>query len=572
MVVSQNPLGLEAGDLLLLGIAALLVIAGLFWRSPLEAYARRLSERAGWSMLFFFLLPIALRLALLANHPAPAPEVYDEFGHLLMADTLRHFRLANPPHALPQFFETFFVLQEPTYSSIYPLGPGLVLAIGWTLFGTPWAGVLLGVGAFCALCYWMLRGWTTPGWAFAGGLLAVIEFGPLNQWTNGYWGGGVAAAAGCLVFGSLPRLRRAPRTRDAALLGVGLGMHVLTRPFESLFLVAGVALYFAPLLRRRAELRPLLKVLPEMVMVLAPFLGLMSLQNKAVTGSWTTLPEALSQYQYGVPASLTFQPHATPHRELTPQQEMDYRMQRGFRGEKPETPATYFQRLEYRVRYYRFFFLAPLYVALVAFLFRLREARFLWVASVGALFALGTNFFPAFQPHYVAGIACLFVLMAVTGLDTLGRWQIRGQAAGREAMLLVAGLCAAHFLFWYGLHLADRWEVSAALRPYETWDAINHTNPERRIYVSRKLAQIPGKLLVFVRYLPRHIFQDEWVYNAAAIDGARVVFARDLGTEANEQLRQYFPDRTVWLLEPDYPVPQVTRFPRPMASPFLTPE
>jgi hypothetical protein len=523
-------------------------------------------------MLFFFLLPIALRLALLANHPAPTPEVYDEFGHLLMADTLRHFRLANPPHALPQFFETFFVLQEPTYSSIYPAGPGLVLAIGWTLFGTPWAGVLLGMGAFCALCYWMLRGFATPGWAFAGGLLAAIQFGPLCPWTNNYWGGDVGAAAGCLAFGALPRLRRAPRTRDAVLLGVGLGMHLLTRPFESVFLAAAVALFFAPALWRRGELRGLLKWLPETAMVLLPFLALTLFQNKAVTGSWTTLPEALSRYQYGVPASLTFEAQATPHRELTPQQEMDYRMQRGFRGEKPETLASYFLRLEYRVRYYRFFFLAPLYVALGAFLFRLREPRFLWVAATAALFAMGTNFFPAFQTHYVAGIACLFVLMSVTGLETLGGCRIGGRPAGVDAMMLVAGLCAAHFLFWYGLHLADGWDVSAALRPYETWDAINHTNPERRIYVNRKLAAIPGKLLVFVRYLPKHIFQDEWVYNAADIDGARVVFARDLGTEANQRLRDYFPDRAVWLLEPDYPVPQVTWFPPPRPSPFLTPE
>ena len=571
-MVPQNPLGLGTGDLVLLAIAALLALTGLAWRPRLEAHARRLAERAGWSMLFFFLLPIVLRLALLPNHPAPTPEVYDEFGHVLMADTLRHFRLANPAHALPQFFETFFVLQEPTYSSIYPPGPGLVLAIGWTLFGTPWAGGLLGMGAFCALCYWMLRGFATPGWAFAGGLLAVIQFGPLNPWTNNYWGGGVAAAAGCLVFGSLARLRRQPRTRDAVLLGVGLGMHLLTRPYESLFLLAGVALFFAPVLWRRGELRGLLKALPETAIVLVPFVALALFQNKAVTGSWTTMPEALSQYQYGVPASLTFQAHATPHRELTPQQEMDYRMQRGFRGEKPETPATYFLRLEYRVRYYRFFFLAPLYLALAAFLFRLREPRFLWVASTAALFALGTNFFPAFQAHYVAGIACLFVLMSVTGLRTLSRWRIGGRPAGLDAMRLVVGLCAAHFLFWYGLHLTDGWDVSAALRPYETWDAINHTNPERRIYVSRKIERIPGKLLVFVRYLPKHIFQDEWVYNAADIDGARVVFARDLGTERNQQLRDYFPDRVVWLLEPDYPVPQVTRFPRPMPSPFLTPE
>ncbi len=566
-MISQNPLGLGTGDLALVAIAALLVLIGMAWRSRLEIYARRLAERAGWSMLFFFLLPIVLRLALLANHPVPTPEVYDEFGHLLVADTLRHFRVANPPHPLPQFFETFFVLQEPTYSSIYPAGPGLVLAIGWTLFGTPWAGVLLGMGAFCALCCWMLRGWTTPGWAFAGGLLAAIQFGPLCPWTNNYWGGGVAAAAGCLVFGSIVRLRRAPHTRDAVLLGVGLGMHVVTRPYESVFLAAAVALFFA-----RVPWRGLLKWLPETAMVLLPFVALTLFQNKAVTGSWTTLPEALSQYQYGVPASLTFRPHATPHRELTPQQAMDYRMQRGFRGEKPETLATYFLRLEYRVRYYRFFFLAPLYVALGAFLFRLREPRYLWVAATAALFALGTNFFPAVQTHYVAGIACLFVLMSVTGLRTLSGWRIGGKPAGVDAMRLVAGLCAAHFLFWYGLHLADNWDVSAALRQYETWDAVNHDGADRHAYVNRKLAAIPGKLLVFVRYLPRHIFQDEWVYNAADIDGARVVFARDLGTEANQQLRDHYPDRKVWLLEPDYPVPQVTWFPLPGPSPFLSPE
>src|SRR5271157_4627539 len=329
----HNSIGFGPADFIELALAAMLVVMALVWRPWIQPYALKLAERTGWCMLALALLPVALRLALLAHHPVPSPDVYDEFGHLLEADTLRHFRLANSPHALPQFFETFFVLQEPTYSSIYPVGPGLVLAIGWTLFGTPWAGVLLGMGAFCALCYWMLRGWTTPGWAFSGGLLAAIQFGPLCPWANNYWGGGAAAAAGCLVFGSLARLRRAPRTRDAVLLAVGLGMHLLTRPYESLFLFAAVALFLAPVLRRRGEWRGILKWLPETVMVLAPFLALALFQNKEVTGSWTTKQEELRQYKYGVPASLTFQPHATPHRQLTPQQEMDYHMQRGFRGE-----------------------------------------------------------------------------------------------------------------------------------------------------------------------------------------------------------------------------------------------
>ena len=153
-----NPLGFGVSDFFELGLAALLVCFALTSRRFVEPWARRFAERPVWCMLLLAAAPVALRLLLLPNHPVPTPDIYDEFGHLLVADTLRHFRLANPPHALPQFFETFFVLQRPTYSSIYPVGQGLVLAIGWTLFGTPWAGVILATAAFCALCYWMLRG------------------------------------------------------------------------------------------------------------------------------------------------------------------------------------------------------------------------------------------------------------------------------------------------------------------------------------------------------------------------------------------------------------------------------
>jgi hypothetical protein len=80
---------------------------------------------------------------------------------------------------------------------------------------------------------------------------------------------------------------------------------------------------------------------------------------------------------------------------------------------------------------------------------------------------------------------------------------------------------------------------------------LNHQNPERRIAVDRRLATMPGKLLVFVRYSPQHIFQDEWVYNDADLDGARVVWARDLGPEENRKLQAYYPDRQFLLFEPD---------------------
>jgi hypothetical protein len=131
---------------------------------------------------------------------------------------------------------------------------------------------------------------------------------------------------------------------------------------------------------------------------------------------------------------------------------------------------------------------------------------------------------------------------------------------GREATRLIVFLCGAHFLFWYSLHLFESEDFSRSMMAYETWDTINHQNPERRLFVNQELASAPGKQLVFVRYSPRHIFQDEWVYNEAAIDEARVVWARDLGPAENIKLRNYYPDRTVWLLEPDSRTPKMTRY------------
>src|SRR5579883_1829592 len=201
----HNPIGFGVADFLELALALLALILYL-GRARFQPAAARFAERTGWCMLLLGVLPIALRLALLWRFPVPTPSFSDDFGYLMLADTLRHFRFANPTHPLHQFFEAVFILQEPAYASSFPMGQGIVLAIGWTLLGGPWAGVLVSAGALCALTYWMLRAWTTPLWSLVGGFLAVCLFGPLCQWTNLYWGGAVSGIAGCLIFGSLPRL------------------------------------------------------------------------------------------------------------------------------------------------------------------------------------------------------------------------------------------------------------------------------------------------------------------------------------------------------------------------------
>ncbi|HKD05546.1 MAG TPA: hypothetical protein VKB79_06560 [Bryobacteraceae bacterium] len=541
----QNPIGFGMADYIELG-AILLIGGALIARSRIEAGIRWISARQWWSMGLLAAVPIVLRLLLLPRHPVPIPQTSDDFSYLLLGDTLAHFRLANPPHPMGRFFETVFVLQEPTYSSIYPLAQGIALAIGELIFRQPWAGVLLTEGVMCALIYWMLLAWVPATWAFVGGLLAIAEFGPLNQWMNTYWGGAVSAIAGCLVFGAIPRLRASGGKRDAAIAGGGLGLQILARPFEA----ALVALCALPFLRRRRG-AALLAVLPALALTAA--------HNRAVTGTWLSLPYSVSRYQYGVPAAFTFQKNIEAHRPLTQEQGLDLRAQTEVHGPGVDTIGSYAARLASRIRFYRFFYLTPLYLALPFFFPALRERRYLWVAATLCVLALGTNFYPYFYPHYIAAATCLFVLISVVALRRLSWIRVRGVTAGAQAMRLIALLCLAHFAFWYGLHLFGTEDLFIASGQYESWDFINFGDAEGRAAIDRRLAAATGRQLVIVHFGPAHLLR-EWIHNASNIDAARVVWALDLGPGENEKLVRYYPDRKVWLLEPDARPPRLREY------------
>jgi hypothetical protein len=248
LIPLRNPLGFGASDLLTCGIVllGLLAIVGHAWLADIF---QTLSRRALWCMLGLFLLPIALRLALLPRVPAPVSTTAQESSSLLLADTLRHGRLSNPAHPLPQFFDSPLVVQAPSYRSILPLGDGLLPAAGWT-------GILLGIGALSALSYWMLRPWLAPEWAFCGGLLVACAFGPLCYWTNSYWGGFISALAGCLILGAWPRLRRAPR--NFMLLIAGVTLELLSRPSWFVLTLPLLILAATFCLNRLKQFRPAL--------------------------------------------------------------------------------------------------------------------------------------------------------------------------------------------------------------------------------------------------------------------------------------------------------------------------
>src|SRR5215475_4728342 len=213
-------------------IALIRPTLGSYWFERIESALLPLAKRRGLAVVSIGLLTLALRIAVLPVEKIPAPSVHDEFSYLLQADTFAHGRLTNPTPAMWEHFETFHVIFQPTYCSKFFPGQALFLTLGKLLFGHPYWGVWLSSGLMCAAVTWMLQGWFPAQWALLGGILAMLRFGVFGYWADSYWGGNVAAIGGALVLGALPRLKSFRLTQDAALMGLGLILLALSRPWE----------------------------------------------------------------------------------------------------------------------------------------------------------------------------------------------------------------------------------------------------------------------------------------------------------------------------------------------------
>ncbi len=509
-------------------------LANAAWRR-LERAGARFARRPVACWLGLGLVVLLTRAALLPLWPAPQPVIYDEFGYLLQADTFAAGRLTNPPHPLWPFFESVYILHQPTYNAKYPPGQGLVLALGQRFFGDPWFGVWLSCGAMMAALCWALQGWLPASWALLGGILAL----PLclfSYWMDSYWGGAVAAAGGALVLGSYPRMVRRRRFAFAWLMGIGLVVLALTRMYEGLLFAA--PLVAALFLRCRS-----VRVWAPIALVLAAGAAFTLQYDARVTGHPTRFPYTEYQRQYGYVPSFNIQP-------LNPA--MTYRNL---------SVANIFFKWEYdqwkrsrswglvvdRVKEWGTVVTvvaggAPLMLVFLGFLWTTAHDRrlLLPLLSVGAVF-LGSFLQIVYYQHYAAPATAALLLLLVQSFRHLRHSRlptaIGGRALGRAipAAMLIA-LSAAQ---------------GARLYRQET---IEHTKPvnARHGKIERKLLdQNGGRHLIVVRYTGTQNPHEEWVYNRADIDASDVVWAHDMGVEENRKLIDYFKGRTVWLFLPD---------------------
>jgi hypothetical protein len=146
----------------------------------------------------------------------------------------------------------------------------------------------------------------------------------------------------------------------------------------------------------------------------------------------------------------------------------------------------------------------------------------------------------------VAPLTATVFLLVVQALRYLRRWEFRGRPIG-------VGLSRVIVLFTVAmipLHAIEAIRNPQSLSQFET------RMPERAT-IAAQLEAMPGKQLVIVRYSDDHDPNEEWVYNRADIDRAKVVWAREIPDLNIQPLLEYFRTRTAWLVEPDASPPRL---------------
>jgi hypothetical protein len=495
---------------------------------------RWLGAHTGACFLGILSLEIVLRCTLLAGTGFPLPSFHDEFSYLLAGDTYASGRLANPPLAHPEFFEAEHVLLTPTYASKYQPGQGLFLALGEGIAGHPFFGVLLSVALACATLYWALLAWTPPIWAIAGGLSAIGIFGVVSYWVDSYWGGAVAFLGTVLSLGAWGRIRRRQQVRFGGLLAAGGVLLLLSRPYESsLLMVVLFASAFASVASFKGRTgqpapaqRSALALACYAAPVLAIYAGFQLYLDYRVTGNAFRLPYLEYARQYDVISQLRHVPLSAPKPSA------NQRVSDLHSGFEVDAHAAALRRSVWEDTFAIVKNTSPGLVLLTLFVaiaasFRDRETRVLLALLV--LPALPLYFETFSTLHYLAPfLACLMLLLFQSLESLFDRSGWLGN--GRYVLVAVCLLFAlGYFVYWKRSMLQKL--------PVETY-----AQRQRRAIV-QKLERLPGRQLVFVRYSPDYSIHDEWVYNRADLQGAKVIFAHDLSTERDENLLTEYPGR-----------------------------
>jgi hypothetical protein len=513
------------------------------WLSPVEQRAANFARRKLLVIVSLGFAAVFLRLALIPFVPIPVPSAHDEFSFLLAGDTYTHGRLTNPAHPMSRYFDTFHVLQSPTYASKYFPAVGLTLALGQWL-GHPWIGVLLTLAAMVMIMTWMLQGWFSPPWALLGGVLVLLRMGLINPWLESYYNSSIATVGAALMLGAYPRLRKNRRALAIAAMAAGAIVLALSRPLEGLFFCIPivVALFIKTVVVPEPRFKPAsLHIFGTFALVLFACVGFFAYYNWRITQSPWTLPYLLYHHRYYGDYPFFAWGHAKPplhYDNPVFEQFFNVWIPTNF----PLTWHAWTTRTLHRLwSTWDVFLKSFVIVPALAMACSLgdRKMRLPLAQLVVCIFGLVVVVW--FTPNYAAPLAATLYILVIQGMRHLRGWKVQGHPIG----VFLTRLVVLFAIDWVFIQAA-----SNVLHPVPLWS-------KDRAQVVRSLEATPGQHLVLVHYAPEHFPLREWVYNAADIDHAKIVWARDIPGQDLHPLLNYFKDRKVWLLEADHAPPEL---------------
>lgn len=509
--------------------------------APSERASRRALELA--AVALFAVLAAATGTAL---HDWPLPTVHDEFSYLLAGETLASGRLANPPHPLPQFFETFHILQSPSYVSKYFPGHALFLATGIRIAGSPRLGQWLAFAGMAMALTWCLRGWVGRTFALSVSALSVLVLAS-TSWATGYFGAPVAMLGAALLFGAFGPLRKRG-ARVGVFAGAGAALLALTRPWEGFWVCVpatiGVAWWLAhPTSQFRHRLAR--TVLPG-VAALAAGLFFLARYNESATGEWTVPPYVVYERSAAGAPPFVWQEAEAPTRALRATERARMPFDLGPYNQLRTDPIrSLVQRAFSAVDFFggRVVAAALLLVLCVP----RRRAYVLPVAAVAAaIVAIGVSSF--FMPHYLAPAIPALLILVAAGAERVWSWHSRARLA--VPIMTAASLVAAL------IRLAVPLEGQRLIVEPSYW-------ANQRDDLARHLDTLSGGHVVFVRYAPTYQARHEWVQNRANRDTAHVLWVHDLGEHANAELLGVATGRRAWMVEVEDPTREIKPVLRP---------
>jgi hypothetical protein len=459
----------------------------------------------------------------------------DEHAYMIQARMLARGRLWMPPYPpeISPFFDALGLIVDRVYAAMYFPGTALAMAPLVWLGLAFWLMPLAAASVAAGFLYRVFAEMFDP----VRGLLAVVMLAaiePLRESSLLLLSECPFLAAEMVLLWAWLRFRGRPTTRYALVIGLAAGYAAITRPLDAVCVVLPIALAMV------GQWRQLVRFGVIVVLGAIPFLALLAVQSRGVTGHWFELAEVYYNRENFPASPLGFSRISEIPSELSaPKRQWlsDWVIPSFERHTAGNALRTWYRgRLEQTLRW-----ALPnpvLLILLPAALLSVGETRRRVMGGILVLFLVGYAVYLFFLEHYVVSILPAIICLIFMGWESLRRAWPR-----LNSFLLISLLMISLVALW-------------PMTPLPPVDA--SFAPDQRA-ANAALAHLPKTpVVVLFRFDPRvESFHDDPVYNdgVAWPDDSPIVRANDLGPQRNRDILRYYagrePERFLYGYDPD---------------------